>query len=171
MEIFAPDPVDQMAARVRARWSAADRRRAHASWWCAETATVPRTPPAVLMGALAGEFDAYAAHRRAADCATALSETPCQQGPTPEMAAGRAVSGTAAVTTSAASRADHNHLWVALAVGVVAVLIILLLVGLALGPAWRTRNQRDAADGHDEDLADNDDAVAPIAVGSQVSGP
>lgn len=171
MEIFAPDPVDQMAARVRARWSAADRRRAHAAWWCADTATVPRTPPAVLMGALAGEFDAYAAHRRAADCATALSETACGQGPAPETAAGRPVSGVAAATTPTASRADRNRLWVALAVGVVAVLLILLLVGLALGPAWRARNQRDVTDGRDDGPADDDDAVAPIAVAPQVSGP
>lgn len=159
MEIFAPDPVDQMAARVRARWSAADRRRAHAAWWCADTATVPRTPPAVLMGALAGEFDAYAAHRRAADCATALPGAACEQGPTREAAAGRAVADAAATTTSTAPRADHRRLWVALAVGIVAVLLVLLLVGLALGPAWRAQNQHNAADDHDDD----DDGAASTA--------
>lgn len=124
------------------------------------------------MGALAGEFDAYAAHRRAADCATALSETACEQGPTPEMATGRAVSAAASTATPMASRADHRRLWVALAVGVVAVLLILLLVGLALGPVWRARNQHDAADGHDEDHADSDDdGAALIAVGPQASDP
>ncbi|AVK74702.1 hypothetical protein pqer_cds_280 [Pandoravirus quercus] len=160
MEVFAPDPVDEMAARVRARWSAADRRRANVAWWCADTATVPRTPPTVLMDALAGEFDAYAAHRRTVDCAVALPDPACKQGgatlqiPTDSAAATRPSSG-----PMARPRVDHARLWVALAIGAVAVLLVLLLVGLALGPLWRARNQPDATQDDDDDPGNNEGGV------------
>jgi hypothetical protein len=63
MDAFCLDPVDEMEARVRARWCAASRRVAGRAWWCADTAAVPRIPPSVLQRAIAKEWDAYAAHR------------------------------------------------------------------------------------------------------------
>ncbi|AJF98186.1 hypothetical protein TW95_gp1452 [Pandoravirus inopinatum] len=169
-----------MAARVRARWSATDRRRANVAWWCADTATVPRTPPTVLMDALAGEFDAYAAHRRTIDCAVTLPDPACEQGgavlqtPLDAVTTARPSSG---LTTR--PRTDHARLWVALAMGAVAVLLVLLLVGLALGPLWRARNQPDAAqdDGTGDDEDNGIDDAAPGALpaatieSAQASGP
>lgn len=154
MEVFAPDPVDEMAARVRARWSAADRRRTNGAWWCADTATVPRTPPEVLMDALADEFDAYAAHRRSVDCASVTPRLACGASATPG-----SVAAAAASTRSCAEapRPDRRRLWAALALGALAVVLVLLLVGLALAPAWRARDRQDAGD--DDPAVPNSDDI------------
>ncbi|AGO83882.1 hypothetical protein psal_cds_290 [Pandoravirus salinus] len=171
MEVFAPDPVDEMAARVHARWSAADRRRANVAWWCPDTATVPRTPPSVLMDALAGEFDAYAAHRRTIDCAAAVPDATCQQAATLQAPADLAATATARSSSGTATRprTDRTRLCIALAVGAAAVLLVLLLVGLALGPVWRARNQAvTVREGNDDDDGDSPDGV-PFGVAPVVA--
>nr|UDO47777.1 hypothetical protein [Pandoravirus massiliensis] len=164
MEAFALDPVDEMSARVRARWAAADRRRANASWWCVDTATVPRTPPHVLMSALAGEFDAYAAHRQliksaATESATCPNIAPAYHRPEQRLAP----NGRSASTTTAAA-SERRRIWVAVVIGAAAIALLVALVGLALAPAVRARaDERNAHGDYEKDInpidivADGDD--------------
>jgi hypothetical protein len=147
MQVFVPDPVDEMTARVRARWLAAERRRTNSAWWCDATANVPRTPPAVLMSALADEFDAYAAHRQTVDCAGIFLSVP-SDGPCPESAATDTVSSprVPVLAGRAGAKPGRDRTWLGVALCVLALALILLLVGLALGPLWRARSQEAAAD-------------------------
>ncbi|WBR14393.1 hypothetical protein pkur_cds_218 [Pandoravirus kuranda] len=153
MEAFALDPVDEMCARVRARWAAADRRRANAAWWCPDTATVPRTPPHVLMGALANEFDAYAAHRHAIDTASQHAQPIADANPVSSCPRSGIVPPVGHVSSSTQpSSLAGRRVWVAVAISAAAIVLLIALVGLALAPSMRAR-----ADGRN-DRDDDDDA-------------
>ena len=148
MDVFAPDPVDAMGARVRARWIAVDRRAAGGARWCADAATVPRTPPGVLMAALDGEFDAYDAHRRrAVDSACAIEYAPPPPVPLPPPPSS---SSSSSWVTDAAAR-DRVLRWGLTAAAAIAALgIVCALVALALSSVARSDPKRQARHG-DED--------------------
>nr|UMO79533.1 hypothetical protein [Pandoravirus aubagnensis] len=158
MEAFALDPVDEMCARVRARWAAADRRRANAAWWCADTATVPRTPPHVLMNALAGEFDAYAAHRRSTETAAAtVDAAPIVYAAAPTTRL-RPKLTPPAKQLSLTSSAQKHRIWVAVAISAAAIALLIALVALALAPIVRAHVDDQTTD-HNDDVSDSTGTV------------
>lgn len=148
MEAFALDPVDEMCARVRARWAAADRRRANEAWWCADMANVPRTPPHVLMNALVGEFDAYAEHRRSTEAAV-VAPAVCED--TPPVCPRSGITPPTKCLPSTSSM-HKRRVWVAVAISAAAIALLIALVALALAPVVRARV--DDQTGRDDDVGD-----------------